>query len=144
MAAGAVTIEQQFTLATLRLDGSPRISGIEPFFGDGELWLGMMSASRKGADLQRDPRLALHTTSVDKQVADGDAKLSGRAVEELDDEVKARFSRSFAEHTGMTPPPPFDLFRVDVEELSFLWPEGDHLVIEWWRAGDGLHRVERS
>jgi hypothetical protein len=30
------------TLATLRHDGSPRISGTEIIFGDGELWLGSM------------------------------------------------------------------------------------------------------
>ena len=52
-------------LATLRRDGSPRVSGIEATFTDGELWLGMMPGSRKAADLRRDPRLALHSTSVD-------------------------------------------------------------------------------
>src|SRR3954447_26094731 len=66
-------------LATLRRDGSPRISGIEPLFASGELWLGMMPASRKSADLLRDPRLALHSATVDKDVADGDAKIFGRA-----------------------------------------------------------------
>ena len=44
-------------LATLRRDGSPRISGIEATFADGELWLGMMPGSRKALDLRRDPRL---------------------------------------------------------------------------------------
>ena len=48
-------------LATLRRDGSPRLSGIETEFTDGEVWLGMMSDSRKARDLRRDPRLALHT-----------------------------------------------------------------------------------
>src|SRR5919205_2769551 len=67
-------------LATLRRDGSPRISGIEPLFTDAELWLGMMPGSRKAADLLRDPRFALHNATVDKQVTHGDAKLSGRAV----------------------------------------------------------------
>lgn len=47
-------------LATLRRDGSPRVSGIDPAFHDGELWLGSMPESRKVADLDRDPRLALH------------------------------------------------------------------------------------
>src|SRR4051812_15999577 len=75
-------------LATVRRDGSPRISGIEAFFADGELWLGMMDASLKARDLQRDPRLALHNATVDKDVADGDAKISGRAVEVFDEETK--------------------------------------------------------
>src|SRR5215211_2703531 len=77
-------------LATVRRDGSPRISGIEAFFADGELWLGMMDASLKARDLQRDPRLALHNATVDKDVADGDAKVGGRAIEVTDDETKAK------------------------------------------------------
>src|SRR5215208_6427294 len=73
-------------LATLRRDGSPRLSGIEATIVDGELWLGMMPGSRKALDLRRDPRLALHSASVDPPSDDpsawpGDAKLSGRAVE---------------------------------------------------------------
>src|ERR687886_2491054 len=67
-------------LATLRRDGSPRISGIEPLFTDDELWLGMMPDSRKATDLVRDARFALHSATVDKQVTQGDAKIGGRAV----------------------------------------------------------------
>ena len=130
-------------LATLRRDGSPRVTGIEPLLAD-ELWLGMMPDSRKGADLRRDGRLALHAASVDKQVTEGDAKVAGRGVEVVDEATKVGFLQAFAERTGVTPPTPFTLFRVEVAEVSFLYPEGDHLVIEWWRDGVGLHRVERS
>lgn len=145
----ATRVQQRFeryglgVLATLRRDGSPRVTGIEPLFAE-ELWLGMMPDSRKGADLRRDGRLALHAASTDKQVTDGDAKVSGRAVEVVDEAAEARFSEVFAEHTGVTPPTPFTLFLVDVTEVSFLSPGGDHLVIEWWRDGDAVHRVERS
>ena len=66
-------------LATLRRDGSPRISGIEVTFADGQLWLGMMPDSRKALDLQRDPRFALHSAPLDADLKDGDAKISGRA-----------------------------------------------------------------
>ena len=48
------------TIATLRADGSPRISGIECEFADGDLRFGSMSGARKGEDLERDPRFALH------------------------------------------------------------------------------------
>src|SRR6478609_7067060 len=48
------------TIATLRADGSPRISGIECEFADGQLRFGSMANARKGADLRRDPRFALH------------------------------------------------------------------------------------
>src|SRR5438067_12360537 len=53
-------IRKHKTLATHRKDGSPRISGIEVEFADGETYLGMMPASRTLEDLRRDPRPALH------------------------------------------------------------------------------------
>lgn len=132
-------------MATLRADGWPRISGIEPLFTAGELWLGMMNGSRKAADLRRDPRLTLHAATADKQVTEGDAKISGRAVEVVGDDEKAAFLARFAEHTGDAPPAgSFELFTLDVTEISTLMPGGDHLVIEWWRHGAGTHRVERA
>ena len=130
-------------LATLRTDGSPRISGIEPLFALDELWLGMMHGSRKAADLLRDPRLALHNATEDKQVTNGDARISGRAIEVTDDESFERFNRAFKGETGYSPPPPYHLFRVDVTELMYLKPGGDHLVIESWREGGDVKRTER-
>ena len=131
-------------LATLRKDGSPRISGIEPMFTS-ELWLGMMDGSLKAADLRRDPRLALHSATADKNVAEGDAKVGGVAVEVEDAETKAAFGADLKAHTGYDPTEggPFHLFRIDVREISFLRPGGDHLVIEWWREGEEPKRVER-
>src|SRR3954453_5478753 len=73
-------------LATLRADGSPRISGIEPLFALGQLWLGKVIGSRKAVDLQRDARMALHNGTEEKQVRNGDARISGRAVEVTDEE----------------------------------------------------------
>jgi Pyridoxamine 5'-phosphate oxidase len=130
-------------LATLRADGSPRISGIEPLFALDELWLGMMHTSRKALDLQRDPRLALHNATEDKQVTNGDARISGRAVEVLEEDAFERFNRAFQGETGYSPPPPYHLFKVDVTELMFLKPGGDHLVIETWRDGEDVKRTER-
>jgi hypothetical protein len=131
-------------LATLRRDGSPRISGVEPSFFDGELLLGMMEGSLKARDLQRDPRCSLHNASVDKNVADGDVKISGRAIEITDEEAKASFLRSFAEANGYGPEPgPFHLFRIDVTEIATVRPGGDHLVIESWTEGTGVKRIER-
>ena len=130
-------------LATLRKDGSPRISGIEPLFTS-ELWLGMMDASLKAADLRRDPRLALHSATADKNVAEGDAKVAGVAHEVDDAETMARFGAEFKAATGYDPTDgPFHLFRVDVGEISFLRPGGDHLVIEWWQEGTEPQRIER-
>src|SRR3712207_1867847 len=69
------------TLATLRRDGSPRISGIECRFADGDLWFGSMPEAMKALDLRRDPRFALHGGSEDPPAWTGDAKVAGRAEE---------------------------------------------------------------
>ena len=115
------------TMATLRADGAPRISGIETKFTDGELTFGSMPNARKGADLKRDPRLALHSATVDPVDGEeakwpGEAKISGRAVD-----------------TG-------DGFRVDVAEVvhTHLNPEATLLVVEWWTPEGGLRKIERE
>jgi Pyridoxamine 5'-phosphate oxidase len=130
-------------VATLRADGSPRISGWEPLFAMGELWLGSMPESRKIIDVRRDPRLTLHNATIDKDVAHGDATISGRAVEVTDDEAKGEFVAAFEQATDQDVPTPFDLFRVEPDRVSMLTSGGDHLVIEWWRPGAGVVRVER-
>jgi hypothetical protein len=127
------------TLATLRKDGSPRLSGIELDFARGEVWFGSMWLALKAQDLRRDSRFALHSGSDDPPDWKGDAKLAGR-VEEVDDpEVKAALS------AGDAPSGPYHLFRCDVTELSIvqLGEPADHLVIESWHEGRGLSRRRR-
>jgi Pyridoxamine 5'-phosphate oxidase len=135
-------------LATLRRDGSPRISGIEATFEDGELWLGMMPGSRKALDLRRDPRLALHSASVDPPddptAWPGDAKLAGRAVEVVDPARLRRLAGAGEEAEGEDGERPH-LFRVDVTELvhTRVGDPADHLVIDLWREGQGLRQMRR-
>ena len=130
-------------LATLRRDGSPRISGIEATFTGGQLWLGMMPGSRKALDLRRDPRLALHSASLDPPddptAWAGDAKLSGRAVEVEDPALLERLGAG--DQAGDA-----HLFRVDITELvhTRVGDPPDHLVIELWEAGRGLRRMRRT
>ena len=64
------------TIATLRADGSPRISGIECEFVDGQLRFGSMANARKGADLRRDPRFAL---TARRSIPSRATRPSGRA-----------------------------------------------------------------
>jgi hypothetical protein len=132
-------------IATLRRDGSPRISGIEPLIAAGELWLAMMPRSRKAADLDRAPRFALHNATVDKQVTEGDVKIDGRAIDASDDSVAIdHFVAAFTAATGNPPPPgPFRLFRADIRAVATIRPAGDHLAIDWWSEHDGLHHVDR-
>lgn len=127
------------TLATLRRDGSPRISGTEVSYADGELWLGSMWQSRKALDLRRDPRFALHSGSADPPGWTGDAKVAGTVDEVTDPERIAAISGEKA------PPGPSHLFRADVAELVVvrLGDPADHIVIEAWHAGRGVTRMER-
>jgi hypothetical protein len=130
-------------LATLRADGSPRISGIEMSFVAGEPWLAGMPGSVKFADLRRDPRFALHSGSAEPEAFEADAKLSGRATEvTADDEL-----RRFAEAAGVAPQNmDFVLFRVDLDQavLVGLNDEKNALLISSWRPGRGLTRTTRT
>jgi hypothetical protein len=129
------------TLATLRRDGSPRISGSEVIFAEGELWLGSMWRSRKALDLLRDPRFALHSGSPDPDAGwHGDAKLAGRVEELTDEERKTRILG------GMGGPGPSHVFRCDIAELATvtLADPPTHLIIESWHEGRGVMRVERA
>lgn len=135
------------TLATLRRDGSPRISGIETVFAEGEVWLGMMSGSLKARDLQRDPRLALHSASIVPNPGEddgggwmGDAKLAGRGIEETDPaRIRAVIGEGH-EASGA------HLFRLDLTEVVVvgLNDARDAMVIESWHEGRGLSRTERT
>lgn len=134
---------RHLALATLRRDGSPRISGNEVIFHDDELWLGMMDGSRKARDLQRDPRFALHSAMVDIDLVEGDAKIGGRAIEVTEPGAIEAIARAAGERNGQDVPQPFHLFRADITELVLTRVEGDLLVIESWHEGVGLRRVKR-
>ena len=123
------------TIATVRADGSPRISGIEAVFEDGELVFGSMPNARKGADLRRDPRFALHSATVDPVGGSeaqwpGEAKISGRAI-------------AAGPVTGGLDG---DRFHADIAEVvhTHLDEKATMLVIEWWTPARGLRRMERE
>jgi hypothetical protein len=128
------------TLATLRADGSPRISGTESGFADGELWIGSMWQARKAHDLQRDPRFALHAGSDDPPEWTGDAKVAGVAEEITDPERVREVGGDKA------PPGPSHLFRLDLQEVSTveLDDERKALVIEVWTPERGVRTIKRS
>jgi hypothetical protein len=123
------------TIATLRADGSPRISGIEAAFEDGELVFGSMANARKGADLRRDPRFALHSATVDPVKGaeaqwPGEAKISGRAI------------AAGPVREG----PEGERFHAEIAAVvhTHLNAEATLLVIEWWTPTHGLRRIERE
>jgi hypothetical protein len=126
------------TIATLRKDGSPRISGTEVEFRDGQVWIGSMWQALKAKDLQRDPRYALHSGSASSPDWTGDAKIAGTAyehpnAEELRDEK--------------TPPGPFHAFRLDITELSVVrLDEGPPMgiIVTSWKPGRGVTELRRT
>ncbi len=130
-------------LATLRADGSPRISGLEPVFAGGELWLGMMPRSVKGADLRRDGRFALHSATIDKTVRHGDAKINGVAHPVSDPAEIGRFVDAVAEQTGYHADGA-DVFRCEVMAVAVVRVEHDELVISSWRPGAPTEVVRRQ
>ena len=131
------------TLATVRADGSPRISGIEAKFIEDDLWVGSMPDSRKGADLQRDPRFALHSGSIDPPDWEGDAKLAGMAEEITDVERKTEIFKAMgAEEVSIDSL----LFRADVREVAVtrLTEAKDELAIDFWSEAAGSRSLTRK
>lgn len=115
------------TIATIRKDGSPRISGIECEFVDGEVRFGSMDNARKLADLQRDPRVGLHGPTfhpVEGQEKDwpGEAKIHGTA------------------HGAG------EAWTIDIREVAIthLNEEATRLVVEWWTPDGGHQQIERD
>jgi hypothetical protein len=139
----AARVEERFaagtnkTVATLRRDGSPRISAIECEFRDGEVTTGMMGGSMKLLDVRRDPRIALHSPTIEPPADPagwaGDAKLAGVLVEIAEPADNPHEGAGF--------------FRVDIREVALTYVTGDPpdlLVIESWHAGRGWSRRTRS
>ena len=135
------------TMATLRRDGSPRISGTELTFAGGDLWTGSMPGSVKGRDLRRDPRVALHSASEDADESDpgswpGDAKLAGR-MELVTGPDRAVFWA--AQDRPAPDGDESDLFRLEVTEVVLTWIDPpETMVIESWHEGIGHRRRTRT
>ncbi len=128
------------TIATLRADGSPRISGIECEFADGVLRFGSMIGARKGADLKRDPRFALHGPTFHPDEGHesdwpGEAKIAGRAI-----------PAGVTNADGASEQPDGEMFVADITEvvITGLNAEATKLVVESWTPQRGLRRVERD
>lgn len=126
-------------LGTLRKDGSPRVTGLEVEFRNGELLLGMMPGSMKARDVLRDPRFSLQANpGPDAEMADGDVRVGGRAVRITDPAALA----SFVEQ--VSPPEPFLLFRVELTEVVYTGVENDEVVLRVWRPGTALRTLRRG
>jgi hypothetical protein len=132
-------------LGTLRSDGFPRVSPMEPRLFEGQLWIGGMPGTAKFRDLERDPRFCLHTATVDTQVTEGDAKVWGVVEDIRDDALHQRYAGWLFEEIG------FDLrgrkfehfYQAHLRGASAVEVGGGHLDVTVWKEGSG-ERVIRK
>lgn len=133
-------VTKHHVLATLRRDGSPRVSGTEVRIVGPNLTIGSMLNAMKAVDLNRDGRFALHANPGDGSMKGGDAKLAGTATEITDPQLKAASLESLEEDPG-----PFHLFHLDLTEavLTSLSPNNDYLRIQTWHPGEAVQERRR-
>ncbi|HEX6497876.1 MAG TPA: pyridoxamine 5'-phosphate oxidase family protein [Micromonosporaceae bacterium] len=135
----AATVRARFeahethVLATLRKDGSPRVSGTEVDFRGPDLSFGSMLNAVKARDLQRDGRCAIHAHPSEG----GDAKVAGVAIEVTGDD-KAVYT------TGSEPPGDFHAFRLDLTEAVLTAVEDGEIVIRLWRPEQPMRVMRRT
>ena len=123
-------------VGTLRRDGWPRISPVEPFIAHGQLYLGMIWRSVKALDLLRDPRCVVHSTVSNRDGSEGEFKLYGRAVDITDREERRRFADAVFAAIGFRPEEPkFHCFAIAVESVVFSQLRGEEFHRQIWKAG---------
>ncbi len=148
LAESAETLFEQsgvVLVGTLRKDGAPRISPVEPLLLAGELYLGMMPHSLKAADLLRDPRCTVHSTISDRHAADGEFKLHGRVRDVRDADERQRYCAGLQAKIGWSPAgTPFQLFAVEVQSAGFFKNEAAARLLQKWRAGEAVRTFRQG
>jgi hypothetical protein len=91
----------------------------------------MMWQSRKALDLLRSPLLVVHSTTSDRSGKEGDFKLYGRAIDEQDPGLRARYSDALAARIDWRPSEPFHLFRVDIESAGYVVFSAEAYGLRW-------------
>lgn len=130
---------QLLLVGTLRRDGWPRISPVEPVLVDGELELGMMWQSTKALDLRRDSRLVVHNVVTDRNGSDGEFKVYGHAREIFDEAQRDVYGAALFERIGWRPEgDEWHLFRVDILQVAYVCFSDGKQLIQTWRPGEPL------
>jgi hypothetical protein len=129
-------------VGTLRGNGWPRITPVEPRLVDGELQLGMMWQSRKALDLLRDPRCTVHSTTADKDGTEGDFKVYGSAEHVTDGGRRERHCQVTEQEIGWRPSDEkFHVFSVDIQEVAYTVFVDGETTVYCWRPGGDLRRL---
>ena len=128
-------------LGTIRADGTPRISPVEPYFLAGHLAIGVMG-SPKWDDLKRDPRLVLHSPVKDSTGTEAEVKVYGRAVR-TDDPALVWAENSW---WSSRPRESFEVFTIEITEAVLVaWnPDFGRMRTQRWRPGADATEGERS
>jgi hypothetical protein len=129
-------------VVTVRRDGTPRLSPVEPLVLDGDLWLSMMWQSRKALDLLRDDRLLVHSVVTTREGREGELKMRGQGVPVDDLVMRARYCDAVSALGWRPEEPTFHLFRVDIEDVTLIRYEqnGDQHVTRWPAGGEFVRR----
>ena len=131
-------------VATVRRDGTPRLSPVKPFVIEGDLMLSMLWGSWKARDLLRDPRILVHSIVTGRDGAEGELKLRGTAREEREPRRQGRYAEAVAASLGWRPEPGrFHLFSLEISDVTFLRyhePTGDQYLASWPPAREQVRR----
>lgn len=124
-------------LATVRKDGSPRISPVEVQFLDGNLYFGSMPGAQKARDLDRDPRCALITPLADKKDVGGEGKLFAESRLLTDVAEAERVLRSSAEDNDIDPESLLGspVYEVLIKGAAWQYLENDAWTTRSWQEG---------
>jgi hypothetical protein len=130
-------------LGTLRKNGYPRISPVEPEFVDGDLMLGMMWQSPKALDLLRDPRCVVHSVVSDREGTEGDFKLYAEAHDVQEPASRQRYRETIKARIDWEPEEPnYHLFALDIDSAGFVVFGENPYGLAWDRQR-GLRRWEQ-
>jgi hypothetical protein len=130
-------------IATLRRDGTPRISVVEARIVGGELAMSMIPGTLKACDLLRDPRLAVNAPLEHPDDPNEEFKLRGRAVEIRESQLKEAVAAAIEGTSGWCPPLDWHFFSVDIAEAAFIaWNAGVMRMVRW-SLDEGVREVER-
>jgi hypothetical protein len=131
-------------VGTIRRDGWPRISPVEPYVVGPDLLLGMMGDSKKAIDLRHDPRLVIHSIVTRWEGDEGDVKLYGFAQEVVDvtNLLAFRHAVEVAHRWALSDAPyhPYHVFAIDIERAAHVQFNADRYVVLVWDQVAGKRR----
>ena len=128
---------QHGVMATLRRDGSPRLSGMEIPIRDGQLWLAIGPTSRKAQDLARNGAFALHSAPDNEEMLLGDARIDGIARPASDSEFETFCAGN---RFAIDDPSKIAVFVAEITGAYLARVSDARLLVETWSPDGGLRQ----